>query len=126
MTDYAALTAGSIRFASGVSFLVAPEKANRFWGDPEPVAKPTAYLLLHSMGYRDALIGGLLIYSRPDRVATPGPGSSPPAVPTRPTCSAAPGCTTRCRPRGSCVGLGGAVVGIGVGLWGGVLRAPLT
>ena len=63
MTDYAALTAGGIRFASGVSFLISPEKANKFWGDPEPVAKPTAYLLLHSMGYRDALIGGLLIYS---------------------------------------------------------------
>ena len=63
MTDYAALAAGSIRFASGVSFLIAPEKANKFWGDPEPVAKPTAFLLLHSMGYRDALIGGLLMYT---------------------------------------------------------------
>ena len=61
MTDYAALTAGTIRFASGISFLVAPEKANKFWGDAEPPV-PTARLLLHSMGYRDALIGGLLIH----------------------------------------------------------------
>jgi hypothetical protein len=33
--DPAALVAGSIRLASGVSFLVSPEKANRFWGDKE-------------------------------------------------------------------------------------------
>jgi hypothetical protein len=40
-------------------FLVDPVRANRLWGDPdEPV--PAARLLLRSMGYRDALIGGLL------------------------------------------------------------------
>ena len=53
--DTPALLAGSIRLASGVSFLVSPVKANRFWGDKEePV--PTTRLLLRSMGYRDALI----------------------------------------------------------------------
>src|SRR4051812_1127157 len=55
-----AVTAGSIRLASGISFLVAPEAANRWWGDAED-SGPTASLLLRSMGYRDALIGGLLL-----------------------------------------------------------------
>lgn len=121
MTDYAALTAGSIRFASGVSFLVAPEKANKFWGDSAPVAKPTAYLLLHSMGYRDALIGGLLIYTgltgRDTRGWFLASGGADAAdllggVRVHDEMSTA----------GKLVGLGGAVVGIGVGLWGGVLR----
>jgi uncharacterized protein YjeT (DUF2065 family) len=58
--DGMAVTAGSIRLASGLSFLVAPEAANRLWGDAED-SGPTASLLLRSMGYRDALIGGLLV-----------------------------------------------------------------
>jgi hypothetical protein len=57
-----AVSAGAIRFASGVSFLVAPEAANRVWGDSEDTG-PTASLLLRSMGYRDALIGGFLLVS---------------------------------------------------------------
>src|SRR5258707_15450363 len=57
--DRAAFIAGSIRLASGVHFLVDPLRANRLWGDPEEPT-PTARLLLRSMGYRDALIGGLL------------------------------------------------------------------
>ncbi len=57
-----AISAGAIRLASGVSFLVAPEAANRWWGDDED-SGPTASLLLRSMGYRDALIGGLLLWS---------------------------------------------------------------
>jgi hypothetical protein len=60
--DLLAVSAGTIRFASGVSFLVAPEAANRLWGDEED-SGPTASLLLRSMGYRDALIGGLLLWS---------------------------------------------------------------
>ena len=60
--DGLAVAAGAIRLASGVSFLVAPEAANRLWGDrSEPDA--TASLLLRSMGYRDALLGGLLLTS---------------------------------------------------------------
>ena len=55
-----AVTAGAIRLASGVSFLVAPDAANRLWGDAED-SGPTASLLLRSMGYRDALIGGMLL-----------------------------------------------------------------
>jgi len=58
--DTMAIAAGSIRLASGLSFLVAPEAANRLWGDAED-SGPTASLLLRSMGYRDALIGGLLL-----------------------------------------------------------------
>ncbi len=57
-----AVIAGTIRLASGVSFLVAPDAANRLWGDDED-SGPTASLLLRSMGYRDALIGGLLLWS---------------------------------------------------------------
>jgi hypothetical protein len=57
-----AVVAGTIRLASGLSFLVAPEAANRLWGDAEE-SGPTASLLLRSMGYRDALIGGLLLRS---------------------------------------------------------------
>lgn len=60
--DWLAIGAGAIRFASGVSFLVAPEAANRMWGDDED-SGATASLLLRSMGYRDALIGGLLLRS---------------------------------------------------------------
>lgn len=58
--DLLAVTAGTIRLASGVSFLVAPEAANRLWGDAGDQG-PTASLLLRSMGYRDALVGGLLL-----------------------------------------------------------------
>lgn len=58
--DGLAVTAGILRLASGVSFLIAPHAANRLWGDrSEPEA--TASLLLRSMGYRDALLGGLLL-----------------------------------------------------------------
>jgi Domain of unknown function (DUF4267) len=57
-----AVSVGAMRLASGVSFLVAPEAANRLWGDDED-SGPTASLLLRSMGYRDALIGGLLLWS---------------------------------------------------------------
>ncbi|MGZ4691119.1 MAG: DUF4267 domain-containing protein [Acidimicrobiia bacterium] len=57
-----AVVIGTMRMASGVSFLVAPEAANRLWGDAED-SGPTASLLLRSMGYRDALVGGLLAWS---------------------------------------------------------------
>jgi uncharacterized protein DUF4267 len=93
--DRAALAAGSIRLASGVSFLVDPVRANRLWGDPDEPA-PTTRLLLRSMGYRDALIGGLLAMA------------------------ALRGRDTRGWFLASC----GAVVGIGVGLWGATRRNP--
>lgn len=57
------MVVGGLRLASGVSFLLAPERANRLWGgDPGDVG-PTTSLLLRSMGYRDALIGGVLLHA---------------------------------------------------------------
>ncbi len=83
--DRAALVAGSIRLASGVQFLVDPLRANRLWGDKsEP--SPTARLLLRSMGYRDALIGALLLTSGL-RGKTAAAGSWRPPEPTRPISS---------------------------------------
>lgn len=55
-----AVIAGTIRAASGVSFLVAPRRAQRLWSQRE-ADDPTAQVLLRSMGYRDALIGGCLL-----------------------------------------------------------------
>jgi hypothetical protein len=57
----AAIMAGGVRLASGLSFLVAPEPANRLWGGDGDDVGPTTSLLLRSMGYRDALIGALLL-----------------------------------------------------------------
>lgn len=56
-----AIVVGALRLASGVSFLVAPEPANRLWGGNPDDVGPTASLLLRSMGYRDALVGGMLV-----------------------------------------------------------------
>ena len=58
--DRAAMAVGVLRCASGMSFLVAPVAANRLWGDAEEPGV-TASLLLRSMGYRDALVGGMLL-----------------------------------------------------------------
>ena len=58
--DWPAVAAGAIRLSSGVSFLVAPRAASTLWGS-DPEDNPTANLLLRSMGYRDALIGALLL-----------------------------------------------------------------
>jgi hypothetical protein len=126
-TDWFAISAGLIRCASGVSFLVAPEAANRLWGDDADNG-PTASLLLRSMGYRDALIGGLLLVS-----GVRGDGSSAGWFLASAGADAADllggfanhdQMSTQQRVRG----LGGAAVGIGVGLVGAMrarrLRAP--
>ena len=43
-----------------MSVLVAPQAASRLWGSaPDDI--PTASRLLRSMGYRDALVGALLL-----------------------------------------------------------------
>lgn len=118
--DKAAVIAGSIRLASGVHFLVDPMGANKLWGEPNDPG-PSARLLLRSMGYRDALIGGLLLSAglrgRNTRgwfLASGGAdaadllgGSSVHSELTRGQ---------------QIIGLGGAVVGIGVGLWGATRR----
>ena len=82
--DRVAVVVGAMRLASGVSFLVAPEAANRLWGDDED-SGPTASLLLRSMGYRDALIGGLLLTAGLTGSPTLPVGSSRRPAPTRPT-----------------------------------------
>src|ERR1700754_4370771 len=118
--DRPALIAGGIRLASGISFLVDPLRANRLWGDPD-VPAPTARLLLRSMGYRDALIGGLLVAAavrgRDTRgwfLASGGGGAG----------DLLGGMSVHNEMKRSqqVVGLGGAVVGIGVGLWGATRR----
>jgi hypothetical protein len=120
--DRAALVAGSIRLASGIHFLVDPLGANRLWGDPDEPT-PTARLLLRSMGYRDALIGGLL--------ATAGLRGKN----TRGWFLASGGADAadllgglsvhhELKRSQQIIGLGGAVVGIGIGLWGAARRRP--
>jgi len=116
--DPLALAVGAIRLASGLSFLVAPEAANRLWGDPEEPTVTTS-LLLRSMGYRDALIGGVLLSS-----AVRG-------MPTAPWFLASAGADAadllggaanhhRMTRSQQTKGLGGAMVGIAVGVVGAV------
>src|SRR5246127_2234064 len=120
--DRAALIAGSIRLASGVSFLVDPLRANRLWGDSDqPTA--TARLLLRSMGYRDALIGGLLAAAALRGKNTRGwflaSGGADAA-----DLLGGMSVHDELKPSQRLIGLGGAVVGIGVGLWGATRRTP--
>ena len=120
--DRAALATGVIRLASGVSFLVDPVRANRLWGDPDEPA-PTARLLLRSMGYRDALIGGLLataaLRGRDTRGWFLASGGADAA-------DLLGGVSVHHEMKRSqrLIGLGAAVVGIGVGLWGATRRNP--
>jgi hypothetical protein len=117
--DWLAIGAGAIRCASGVSFLVAPQAANRLWGG-EVDETPTAQLLLRSMGYRDALVGALLL-----RAGLTG-------SPTTPGWFLASGGADLADLVGGVAaheqmsreqrlrGLGGAAVGIGIGLLGAI------
>jgi hypothetical protein len=119
--DVMAIGTGALRCASGISFLVAPEAANRLWGDNEDTG-PTASLLLRSMGYRDALIGGLLLVS-----GVRGDGSSAKWFLASAGADAADllgGVANHSRMSRAAQlrGLGGAAVGVGVGLYG-ALRA---
>lgn len=118
--DRAALLAGSIRFASGISFLADPLRANRLWGDPDEPT-PTAQLLLRSMGYRDALIGGLLavagLRGRNTRgwfLASAGADAA--------DLLGGWGVHEQLKPSQRVIGLGGAAVGVGTGLWGAARR----
>ena len=118
--DRFALATGSIRLASGISFLVDPLRANRLWGDLD-TPTPTAQLLLRSMGYRDALIGGLLaaagLRGRNSRgwfLASAGADAA----------DLLGGLSVHDQMKRSqqLIGMGGAVVGVGTGLWGAVRR----
>lgn len=118
--DWLAVVVGGLRCASGVSFLVAPEVANRAWGDESDVG-PTAGLLLRSMGYRDALVGGLLLAGGLRGTRTAGWFLASAGADAADLLG---GVTNHDRMTESQImrGIGGAVVGIGVGL-GGALRA---
>ena len=121
--DVPALVAGGIRFSSGVHFLVDPLGANRLWGNKDQVDN-TARLLLRSMGYRDCLIGAMLLQSSLRGKDTRGwflaSGGADAAdllggLPVHHGMSGS----------AKAIGLGGAIVGIGIGLWG-ATRRPTT
>ena len=119
--DRAALVAGGIRLASGVSFLVDPLRANRLWGESNDPG-PSARLLLRSMGYRDALIGGLLLAAGARGQDTRGwflASGGADAADLLGGMSVHHELTRGQR----VIGLGGAVVGIAVGAWGATRRA---
>jgi hypothetical protein len=120
--DRPALIAGSIRLASGISFLVDPVHSNRLGGDPEEPA-PTARLLLRSMGYRDALIGGLLADAAMRGTDTRGwflASGGADAADLLGGMSVHGGL----KRSQQVIGLGGAVVGIAVALWGAARARP--
>jgi hypothetical protein len=118
--DRTALAIGGLRLASGASFLVAPERANRLWGDRSDPT-PTTRLLRGSLGYRALHIGGLLVAAAARGRDTRGwflaSGGADAA-------DLIGGLSVHAElPRSQqLVGLGGAAVGIGVGLWGATRR----
>jgi hypothetical protein len=122
--DRAALVVGSIRLASGIQFLVDPVRANRLWGSADE-PKGTHRLLLYSMGYRDALIGGLLtaaaLRGRNTRGWFLASGGADAA-------DLMGGLSVHHDLKRSeqLIGLGGAIVGVGVGLWGATRRPVRT
>ena len=117
-----AVVAGAIRLASGVSFLVAPEAANRLWGDAED-SGPTASLLLRSMGYRDALVGGLLLWSGLRGAPTVAGWFLASAGADAADLIGGLANHDRMTEQQKLRGLGGAAVGIGIGVLG-AARAP--
>jgi len=119
--DRLALAAGCIRLASGVSFLIDPVRANRLWGDPDEPA-PTARLLLRSMGYRDALIGGLLTAAALRGSDTRGWFLASAGADGADLLGGV-GVHHEMKRTQRVIGLGGAVIGIAVGLWG-AMRTP--
>jgi hypothetical protein len=117
-----AVVVGALRLASGVSFLVSPQKANRLWGDTQQES-PTTLLLLRSMGYRDALVGGLLMSAglrgRPARgwyLASAGADLA--------DLVGGLAVHDRMTSKQKAIGLGGAAVGIAVGVGGALRRQP--
>jgi Domain of unknown function (DUF4267) len=114
--DRAGLAAGGIRLASGISFLVDPLRANRLWGERD-APSPTAQLLLRSMGYRDALIGGLLMAAALRNQDTRGWFLASGGADLADLVGGLSVHEDMNRSQ-QIIGLGGAAVGIGVGLWG--------
>jgi hypothetical protein len=115
--DPLAVVAGSIRLASGVSFLVAPKAASRIWGS-DPEDNPTASLLLRSMGYRDALVGGMLLRSGMRGDAHTAGWFLASAGADLADLVGGIANHDRLPAQSRIVGLGGAVVGVAIGLFG--------
>ena len=115
--DGMAVTAGAIRLASGLSFLIAPEAANRMWGDAED-SGPTASLLLRSMGYRVALIGGLLLSAGGRRNGNVAGWFLASAGADAADLLGGVANHGRMSTQQQIRGLGGAAIGIGVGVYG--------
>ena len=115
--DWAAVVVGGLRCASGLSFLVAPEPADRRWGG-EPDDSPKAALLLRSMGYRDALVGGSLLWA--GWRGHPSTAGWFLASGGADLADLVGGLSVhdRMSARAKRIGLGGAVVGVAVGLLG--------
>ena len=115
--DLLAAGAGAIRLASGVSFLLSPAAASKIWGS-DPDDNPTASLLLRSMGYRDALIGAMLLRAGwRDDPTTPGWFLASGGADLADLVGGLAN-HDRLPARSRTVGIGGAVVGVGVGLLG--------
>ena len=115
--DALAVTAGAIRLASGVSFLVAPQAASTLWGS-DPDDNPTASLLLRSMGYRDALIGGLLLRAGVRRDGTTAGWFLASAGADLADLVGGLANHDRLPARSRTVGIGGAVLGVAIGVAG--------
>jgi hypothetical protein len=115
--DLLAVVVGAIRCASGASFIVAPSAASKIWGS-DPDDNPTASLLLRSMGYRDALVGGMLLWAGITGRGSPSRWFLASAGADLADLIGGIANHDRLPPRSRTVGLGGAVVGIGIGLAG--------
>jgi hypothetical protein len=115
--DFIAIAAGSIRLASGVSFLVAPKAASAIWG-ADPDDNPTAALLLRSMGYRDALVGAMLLRAGLTNDRTTAGWFLASAGADLSDFIGGLANHDRLPDRSRTVGLGGAVVGVAVGVLG--------
>ena len=119
--DALAIVVGALRCTSGVSFIVAPDAASVVWGS-DPDNNPTAALLLRSMGYRDALIGGMLLRAGLRNDPTTAGWFLASAGADLADLIGGLANHDRLPDRSRTVGLGGAVVGIAVGVLG-ALRA---
>ncbi len=119
--DGLAVLAGLIRCTSGISFIVAPDAASVVWGS-DPDDNPTAALLLRSMGYRDALIGAMLLRAGLRNDPTTAGWFFASAGADLADLIGGLANHDRLPDRSRTVGLGGAVVGIAVGALG-ALRA---
>ena len=101
-----------------MSFLVAPLQAQRLWSQRE-ADDPTARVLLRSMGYRDALIGGCLLVA--GLTDSPNVGRwflASAGADTADLLGELANQEHLKSPRDQVMGMGGAALGIAIGLGG--------